>query len=101
MYKGLSGRGPNQYTGSRGSAQARANKIGAGGAALGLLSMGLTELEYANSLKVDYGPNMRRHLDNRRVWDQSARSEERRVGKECRYKWSKYDQKNKNNRYVY
>src|SRR5690625_3364472 len=72
MYKGLSGRGPNQYTGSRGSAQARANKIGAGGAALGLLSMGLTELEYANSLKVDYGPNMRRHLDNRRVWDQSA-----------------------------
>src|SRR5690606_29552521 len=37
--KGLSGRGPNQYTGSRGYAKGKAGKIGVGGTALGILSI--------------------------------------------------------------
>ncbi|HRY74605.1 MAG TPA: RHS repeat-associated core domain-containing protein, partial [Candidatus Dojkabacteria bacterium] len=72
MYQGLSGRGPNGATGSRGYAKAKAGKIGLFGGGLGLVSIGATEYEYANSLKENYGPNMRRHLSRRRAWDQAA-----------------------------
>jgi RHS repeat-associated protein len=72
IYQGLSGRGPNGVTGSRGFAKTKAGIFGIGGAFLGGLSIASTEYEYANSLSQNYGPNMRSHLANRRVWDQAG-----------------------------
>ena len=71
MYNGLNGRGPNQYTGSRGNAKAKAGRIGMGGTALGIFSVGMTKYDYQQSLDINYGPNMRRHLDQTYGMDQS------------------------------
>ena len=71
MYNGLNGRGPNQYTGSRGNAKAKAGRIGMGSTALGTFSVGMTMYDYQQSLDINYGPNMRRHLDQTYGMDQS------------------------------
>ncbi|WP_188049684.1 hypothetical protein [Flavobacterium sp. GP15] len=72
MYSGLKGSGPNQFTGSRGLAMSNSAKIGYFGLFLGGVSVGLTEYNYANSLKIPYGPNMREYLSKVRARDQIA-----------------------------
>ena len=72
MYSGLKGSGPNQFTGSRGLAMSKSANIGYFGLFLGGVSVGLTEYNYANSLKIPYGPNMREYLSKVRARDQIA-----------------------------
>ena len=72
IYKGLSGRGPNQYTGSRAFAKAKASKIGVASNVLNFLGIVTTQLQYQSDMKKDIGPNLRRYLQNRYKRDQFA-----------------------------
>ena len=70
IYHGLSGRGPNQYTGSRSLAHAKSTKIGYASNALTAVSVIVTQVQYEQSLKEDLGPNMRHYLRDKCIRDQ-------------------------------
>lgn len=71
IYNGLKGRGPNGVTGSRGYAKGKASQIGIAGNVLGIISMGMTELEFQYNMNQNPGPNLKKYLENRRIRDQS------------------------------
>lgn len=71
MYEGLKGRGPNQYTGSRGFAKSKAANFGKVGNVLSILSIGQTELEFQYNMNNNPGPNLKKYLKDKRLRDQS------------------------------
>ena len=71
LYQGLSGRGPNQYTGSRNLAKAKSTKLGYASNTLTGISIIATHLEYNETLKQNWGPNMQRYLKNKYARDQA------------------------------
>ena len=70
IYHGLSGRGPNQYTGSRSMANAKATKIGYASNVLTIVGLASTEFAYQETLKYNLGPNMKRYLSDKHKRDQ-------------------------------
>ena len=72
IYEGLSGKGPNQYTGSRKLAESKSIKIGK-------VAKGITWLSIANSYRdysianknLNMGPNMRHYLLSKQIREQS------------------------------
>ena len=70
IYTGLTGRGPNGYTGSRGWAQAKSTQIGKVSTALTGVGMFLTYKKYKYDMKQNPGPNLKRHLKMRYAQDQ-------------------------------
>jgi len=70
IYHGLSGRGPNQYTGSRSMANAKASKIGYASNVLTFVGLATTEFAYQETLKYNLGPNMKRYLSDKHKRDQ-------------------------------
>lgn len=71
LYQGLSGRGPNQYTGPRNLAKAKSAKLGYASNALTVISIAATHLEYNETLRQNWGPNMQHYLRNKYVRDQA------------------------------
>ena len=70
IYTGLSGKGPNQYTGSRSYAKLKSTRIGYGSKSIGLLNMGITLYNYNSEKQKGYGPNMRTYLTRKHTQDQ-------------------------------
>ena len=71
LYQGLSGRGPNQYTGPRNLAKAKSAKLGYASNALTVISIAATHLEYNETLRQNWGPNMQHYLRNKYVRNQA------------------------------
>lgn len=61
----------NGSTGGRSLAQSRAAAYGKLGTSLGILSMGLTEVEYQFNMSNNPGPNLRNYLERKRMADQA------------------------------
>jgi hypothetical protein len=70
IHHGLSGRGPNAITGSRGLAALGASKLTRLSNILTGVGMSVCEAEYRYALSQNPGPNMRRFLQDRHLRDQ-------------------------------
>ena len=70
IYEGLSGKGPNQYTGSRNLAKTKSIKIGKAAKGLTAISMYMTWKQYNNPQNQTLGPNMQHYLTNRHAIEQ-------------------------------
>ncbi len=70
IYNGLSGRGPNQHTGSRKAAEKKMKKIGKVSNVLTLLSMGMVYDEYKTQA-ANAGPNMKKYLKRKFYRDET------------------------------
>lgn len=70
IYNGLSGRGPNQHTGSRTAAEKKMKKIGKVSNVLTLLSMGMVYDEYKTQA-ANAGPNMKKYLKRKFYRDET------------------------------
>ena len=70
IYYGLSGKGPNQYTGSRNVAKTKSTNLGYVSKALTGIGIYTTYREYKKLSNQKLGPNMRRYLRDKHIRDQ-------------------------------
>jgi RHS repeat-associated protein len=70
IYRGLKGRGPNRYTGSRALAKAKAARIGQLSTALTFAGMFATLAQYEYDMKQNPGPNLKHYLQKQQIQDQ-------------------------------